>query len=135
MVNDFRSGTDTKSAIWAQAATCSGIISACMPIYKPLFKDLGFASSSKRPMSVSQPRSKVNATDTYKTLDGQEPSRTGSNGSSKIELVSHERWKVPRPMTKTTAQGPAERADVEMGLSHHVIKVTNDVDVSSAKAR
>lgn len=99
---------------------------------------MGLATSAKRPKMSSQSRqsrSKAKAADTYKTLDGQEPSRTGSHGSSKIELVSHDHWKSPTARTKATAQGPDEHGDIETGLSQNVIKVTQDVEVSSTEAR
>lgn len=130
--------TNVNAAIWAQAGTCIGIICACLPCYGPLFQDMGLATSAKRPKMSSQSRqsrSKAKAADTYKTLDGQEPSRTGSHGSSKIELVSHDHWKSPTARTKATAQGPDEHGDIETGLSQNVIKVTQDVEVSSTEAR
>lgn len=123
--------------MWAQAAACIGIVSACLPCYKPLFKEMRFPTGLNGPSipSQSRPKSKVIATDTYKTLDGQEPSGTASHGSSKIELVSRDQWKTPLPRNKTIVQGPASHEDIELGLSHDVIKVTRDVDVSSKETR
>lgn len=96
---------------------------------------MGFPPTTSRPAQTAQMRSKIRASETYKTLGEREPSGAGSRGSSKIELVSHKQWKAPTPQTKTTAQGPAGNEDVEAGISQNIIKVTHEVDVSSKDVR
>ncbi|MCJ1463320.1 hypothetical protein MMC07_001927 [Pseudocyphellaria aurata] len=123
--------TNVNAAIWAHASTCIGIVSACLPCYRPLVKDMGFVAGSNRASQPSQSRSKVKAADIYKTLEGQEPSGTGSANSSKIELVSRNHWTAPSHRNKAMAQGPARPGEVETGISRDVIKVTQDVDVTS----
>lgn len=99
---------------------------------------MGFSTAANGPSAPNasrQSRSKVKTADTYKTLDGGEPSGKGSPGSSKIELVGHDQWKSSVPRNKTTALGPAAHEDVESVLSHDVIKVTRDIDVSSKEVQ
>lgn len=90
---------------------------------------MGFTGShhTNRSTLASGSRAKVKSTETYKTLEGQEPSGAGWHGSSKIELVPHDQWSVPTPRTKTLVQAPTGHVGVEPG----VIKVTKDIDVST----
>lgn len=132
VIND-PSGTDTASSTWTQAELCLGVVSACLPCFRPLYRgviSVFSTNESKSDKATPQSRTKVSA-DPYKPLDGKETPVSGSN----IALVSPEQWKAPSTQPKDNANVAIEGAhsqDTESGLPSHAIGVTRDVDVSSA---
>lgn len=127
---------DVTSILWTHAELCLGIVGACLPCYRPLFKNLeNIFGSNQKSTSASQPRSKI-PTDAYKSLDGKETSMDGS----KIKLVPSDQWsgksaptsQVPGTLkSQATVNGRSRERDVESGLSPHVINVTHAIDVST----
>lgn len=139
--------TDIPITNWTAAEHHLGIVSACLPCFRPLFHGIrsifsshDHTSSNDKPSSgrPAQPRS---AADVYKSLDGKETSMNGS----KIALVPSDQWTVP-PITpasvydhsnaiknKAVAESGVARPprdDVELGLSPSNINVTREFDVS-----
>ena len=138
-VTDSSPGTDTPSSVWAHAELCLGVVSACLPCYRPLFRGAleVFSTNRSKPGKLTpQSRSKVSA-DPYKPLDGKASSVSGSNRSD-IALVPSEQWKAPYPQSKDNAQVAIEGGrtqDTESGLPLDSIGVTRDIDVSSSAAK
>lgn len=129
-------GSDVPVAIWTHAELCLGIVSACLPCYRPLFKSIHnifstSASKSKSSTLTPQIRSKASV-DAYKTLDGKE---TDVNGS-KTALFPQDQWENPSlpghsSKVQNVAVGSPPHGDIELG----VIGVTRDVDISRSKAK
>ncbi|MCJ1269870.1 hypothetical protein MMC22_009763 [Lobaria immixta] len=138
--------TDIPVTDWTEAEHHLGIVSACLPCFRPLFHGIhGLlsthhrTSSSNKASSGRTPQARPVA-DTYKTLDGKE---TPMNGS-KIALVPCDQWTVPPVLpasaynpnnvakTKAVVEGGVARPhdDVELGLSPRNINVTREVDVT-----
>lgn len=135
-VTNDQPGTDTPSSIWTHAELCLGIVSACLPCYRPVFRGVATVFSTNKSKSSSltpQSRSKVSA-DPYKSLEGKETSIGGSN----IALVPSGQWKPPYMQSKDNAKVAIEggrKQDVESRLPLHAIGVTRDINVSRSAAR
>ena len=71
-------GTNVLIAIWTHAEICLGIVSACLPCYRPLFRSIGEVFSINRsgkgsgaagaPQQCSGHKSGSHGTDAYNTL-------------------------------------------------------------------
>lgn len=136
---------------WTEAEHHLGIVTACLPCFRPLFHGIrGILSTHHTTNSSSnksssgrtvQPRSAI---EMYKALKGKE---TPMNGS-KIALVPCDQWTIPPTApasvydpnnvikAKAVVEGGVARPrdDAKLGLSPQNINVTHEVDVSrSAK--
>lgn len=137
-------GTDVPASIWTHAELCLGVVSACLPCFKPLLRGVKRMMSSvtnstlsKQVASQSHSHSKP-STDPYKSLNGKETSINGS----KIALVSTDDWKTNKARTEIKGGVMVEedvesgmRVGVGMGVPRDAIGVTRDVDVSSMVAK
>lgn len=83
---------------------------------------------------------KPSAVDSYKTLEGKEPSLTESD----IALVPREQWTATRSFPGQSSGGHTESIvkagsplprDVEQGLSINEIGVVREVDVTSSQEK
>lgn len=140
LTEDFlNKGTDVPASIWTHAELCLGVVSACLPCFKPLLRGvkrmistMTSGTSSKQAASQSHPHSKP-STDPYKSLNGKEISMHGS----KIALVSTDEWKNK---ARTEIKGGVMveedvESGVRVGVPRDAIGVTRDVDVSSMVAK
>ena len=143
------SGTNVPIAIWTHAEICLGIVSACLPCYRPLFRSIGEAFSTNRSgkgsgaagalQQRSGHKSGSHGTDAYNSLgEGKDQGGDIISGSN-VALVPSDQWSVPslpghEGKVKSMAEGKPLREDVELGMNRNAIGVTRDVDVSSVKA-
>lgn len=142
-------GTNVPIATWTHAEICLGIVSGCLPCYRPLFKSIGEMFSTNRsgkdsgpsgtPQQRSGHKSGSHGTDAYRTLGAGKDHEGDTVSGSKIALVPSDQWSVPslpghEGKVKSMAEGKPLREDVELGMNRNVIGVTSDVDVSSVKA-
>ena len=135
----FLIGTDVPASIWTHAELCLGVVSACLPCFKPLMRGVKRMIStitsgtfSKKSASQSHSHGKP-STDPYKSLGGKETSVHGS----KIALVSTDEWKNKQ---RTEIKGGVMMEEdlesgVRVGVPRDAIGVTRDVDVSSMVAK
>ncbi|MCJ1463353.1 hypothetical protein MMC07_001960 [Pseudocyphellaria aurata] len=120
--------TDTPASIWTHAELCLGVVSACLPCFRPLYRGVRTAFStnkSKSSMLTPPSRSKVSA-DPYKPLDGKD---TSTNGSS----VALQQWKAP--YTPNVAIEGGRQQETESAVPLDAIGVTRDINVSRSSAR
>ena len=129
-------GDDTPASVWTHAELCLGVVSACLPCFRPLFKRVGGVFTSNKSSSnrmTPQSRSRVSA-DPYKSLDDKEASHSGS----KIALVPVDQWKSSyapsKGKPKVDIQGGGQY-DAESALPSRSIGVTRDIEVSSTAAK
>ncbi|MCJ1264679.1 hypothetical protein MMC22_004553 [Lobaria immixta] len=122
---------------WTEAEYHLGVISACLPCFRPIFRSMkGIISTKQSKSSNLTPSVRPNAVDPYKELPGQDTSRSGS----KIALVPSDQWtSPPQPAHvrnggfETIASEGRPQNDMELGLSPKGINVTHEVDVTVSK--
>lgn len=136
-------------AIWVHVQLCLGIVGACLPCFRPLFQGFRSVFPSQQP-SASAPTSgnirsgrsaKGSAPDQYKSLEGNEPSMTGSGmGLVPFQQQLTTTQKFPGQSSSSYTQpvvngGRSRSTDVEQGLSMNDIGGTRDIDVSCTHAQ
>lgn len=86
-------GTDVSAGVWSHAEICLGIVSVCLPCYRPLFRDLKaiFSSDKSKTTSSTLPPGSPHQIPLGDPLGGTAKTTLGSN----IELVSTEVWSAP----------------------------------------
>lgn len=108
-------------AIWTHALVCLGIVSACLPCYKPLFRGVveklrSIRTSRSSTLRPSGSLKKSALADPYSHLDGKE---TEINGS-KTAIFDQDQWSAPsRPGVNSavkSADNGTHRDDIELGL-------------------
>lgn len=137
--SDALAGDDVPASIWTHAELTLGIVSACLPCFRPLFKSVGgvFASGSSssksKKITLTQPpnRSKL-TTDTYRSLNGKEG---GEDNGSKIALVSPDHWSKSKARVDIKGGYVQENGVVSTTPPPHAIGVTRDVHVSTSDSR
>lgn len=109
---------DVPVATWTHASLCLGIVSACLPCYRPLFREVygklsTYRSKSSNSAAKNHPNeSRVNP---YKMPDEKE---TDTN-ESEIRLSSRDQWSARSPSHDSTTKDAAKnlrRQDIEKGL-------------------
>lgn len=124
-------GDDVPAAIWTHAEICLGIVSACLPCLKPLFRKSPTSVWSKdKSSSGAAYTSNGAAVDRRHNVHGKEPWMNGS----RVTLVPRDQ-RIASSSTgaveaKAFAGAGHSSEDIELGLSPHNISVTRDVDVS-----
>ena len=134
---DFLIGANVPVSTWTEAEYHLGVISACLPCFRPIFRSMkGIISTKQSKSSNLTPSVRPNAVDPYKELPGQDTSRSGS----KIALVPSDQWtSPPQPAHvrnggfETIASEGRPQNDIELGLSPKGINVTHEVDVTVSK--
>lgn len=132
---DPLAGDDVPASIWTHAEFTLGIVSACLPCFRPLFKRVGgiFSSDPKsKKTTLTQPpnRSKL-TTDTYRSLNGKE---VGEDNGSKIALVSPDSWSKSKARVEIKG-GDVQNNGLDSTTPPHSIGVTRDVHVSTSDSR
>lgn len=141
----FTAGTDIAVTNWTKAEHHLGIVSDCLPGFRPLFHSIrGIFSihhitNSNNKSSLGRTAQPRSGTDTYKTLNGKE---TPMNGSNIVLVPCDQRTVPPTALTsiydpnnvskiKAMVEGviPRPRDDGELGLSPPKIKVSHDVNI------
>lgn len=126
-------GDDVPAAIWTHAEICLGIVSACLPCLKPLFR---------KPQSTAYSKDKGSSSATY-ISNGTKDRRQKTLGKeswmngSRVTLVPHDQRGVTTGAveTKNFSEAGHSREDIELGLTPHNISVTRDFDVSRSWSR
>lgn len=134
--SDALAGDDVPASIWTHAEFTLGIVSACLPCFRPLFKRVGgvFTSDTKSKKStLTQPpnRSKL-TTDTYRSLNGKE---AGEDNGSKIALVSPDHWTKNKARVDIKGGFVQENGVESTTPPPHAIGVTKDVHISTSNSR
>lgn len=133
---DSLAGDDVPASIWTHAEFTLGIVSACLPCFRPLFKRVGgiFSSDPKsKKTTLTQPpnRSKL-TTDTYRSLNGKE---VGEDNGSKIALVSPDSWSKNKARVEIKGGYVQNNGVDSTSPPPQSIGVTRDVHVSTSDSR
>ncbi|MCJ1423852.1 hypothetical protein MMC29_001737, partial [Sticta canariensis] len=115
MATDFT--FDVRILIWTHAELTLGIVSACLPCYKPFFIGLGdvFSTvfSSRKSISATNPNS-MKPADAFHSSD---PRKKPGLPGSQIELVSVDEWsdasKPPVVKAKPSAESSLAPCDIQ----------------------